>query len=71
MTFLETYEIFFGQIMYQLKVGKFQADQMLFVGTVGQRPQGGGGGSPLSIGLVLRMKNYVFSTEGLKKSFRV
>ena len=29
-----------GDPLYKLKVGKFQADQMLFVGMAGRKPQG-------------------------------
>ena len=54
MTFLESYEHFFGQIMYRLyklKVGKFNADQMLFVGLADRKPQGEGGTPLIGLGL--------------------
>ena len=37
VTFLETYEFFLSNYVsiVQIKVGKFQADQMLFVGMAG------------------------------------
>ena len=33
-----------GSIDWEIKLGKFRADQMLFVGMAGRKTEGGGGG---------------------------
>ena len=45
-------------VVYKSKVGKFQADRMLFVGMGGRKPQGGGvesTPSPIGLGLTCNL----------------